>query len=150
MFGIILTSIVTIFHVYVIWRAWSIPFINRHVPLAVYAVTGLILWAVFVSGRLVGHGGTGILAQSLEFAGMTWMAILFLCAVCLIMTELITCFGFFLSRLAPTMRGAALIMGGCLCVIAIVQGMRPPVVKNYEVTLSGLPSDLEGTVIVAM
>jgi predicted MPP superfamily phosphohydrolase len=150
MFGSILTSVVTLVHVYVFWRAYSIPFLNRHVPPTIFAGAGLILWAVFFFGRVIGHRGTGVVAQSLELAGMTWMGILFLSVVCLIITELITGFGFLLPRQAPKMRGAALFIGGCLCVIALVQGMRPPVVQNYEVNLTGLPRDLDGTVLVAM
>jgi predicted MPP superfamily phosphohydrolase len=150
MFGSILISAVTLVHVYVFWRAFSIPLLNRHVPRTIFAGAGLILWAVFFFGRVIGHGGTGLIARSLEFAGMSWMAILFLSFVCFFITELITGFGFLLPRQAPTMRGAALFTGGCLCVIALVQGMRPPVVQNYEVNLSGLPHNLDGTVLIAM
>ena len=150
MFGSILTFAVTLVHVYVFWRAYSIPLLNRHVPRTIFAGAGLILWALFFFGRVIGHRGTGAIAQSLEFAGMTWMAILFLCVVCLIIAELITGFGFALPRQAPKMRGAALFIGGCLSMIALVQGMRPPVVQEYEVNLSGLPRDLDGTVLVAM
>ncbi len=150
MFGIILTSIITVFHVYVLWRAWSMPLIKSRVPSTVYAAAGVLLWAVFVSGRLLGHGQTGILAQSLEFAGMTWMAILFLCTVCLLITEFLTCFGLVFPRKAPAMRGVALILGGLLSVIALVQGVRPPVITHYDVNLCGLPRALEGTVIVAI
>ena len=150
MFGIILTFAVTLVHVYVFWRAYSIPLFNRHVPRTIFAGAGLILWAVFFSGRVIGHRGTGIIAQSLEFAGMTWMAILFLSVVCLSIAELITGFGFLMPRQAPRIRGAALLIGGCLSIIALVQGMRPPVVQHYEVNLSGLPRELDGTVLVAM
>lgn len=34
--------------------------------------------------------------------------------------------------------------------IALVQGMRPPVVQNYDVYLQRLPHKMNGTVIVAM
>ena len=43
-----------------------------------------------------------------------------------------------------------MVTGGVLSVIALFQGLRPPVVKNYEVYLSGLPDEMEGTIIVAM
>ncbi|HHO76805.1 MAG TPA: metallophosphoesterase [Deltaproteobacteria bacterium] len=150
MFRTILISVITLMHFYVFWRFRSIPLLNRHVSGTVYAGTGLFLWATFISGHIIGHGETGIPAQSLEFAGMTWMAVLFLCMVCLIMTELITGFGFLLKRQAPTIRGSAMIMGMCLSVIALVQGIREPVVVYHEVNLSGLPHDLDGTVIVAI
>ena len=59
MFGTILISVCTVMHVYVFWRAASVPFIDRHVPRKVLIGTGVILWAVFFFGRVMGHGGTG-------------------------------------------------------------------------------------------
>ena len=59
MFGTILISVCTVMHVYVFWRATSVPFIERHVPRKVLIGTAVILWAVFFFGRVMGHGGTG-------------------------------------------------------------------------------------------
>ncbi len=150
MFGIILLAVVTVMHVYVFWRAASVPFLKRHISGKVFLVTGIVLWAVFSLGRFIGHGGTGTLATILEFLGMDWMAVVFLMTVSLLTVDIITGFGFFLPRFAPFLRGCALAAGAALSVIALVQGLRPPVVQNYEVNLSGLPSEMDGTVIVAM
>lgn len=54
------------------------------------------------------------------------------------------------SRPAPLLRGCAIVAGAVLSVIALIQGLRPPVIQNYDVNLSGLPASMEGTVIVAM
>jgi hypothetical protein len=81
---------------------------------------------------------------------MNWMGILFLLFVSFLAVDLITVFGFFLSRLTPLLRGVALVTGLVLSVIALVQGFRPPVVENYEVHLPGLSHEMDGTVIVAM
>lgn len=150
MFGIVLTVSVTLMHLYVFWRASSVPFLKRHVPRKLLIGAGIALWAVFYFGRVYGHGGTGTLAITLEFFGMNWMAVLFLTSVSLLAMDLVTGFGFLLPRLAPSLRGLALAAGGMLSVIALVQGLRPPVVQNYEVSLSGLPDEMDGTVIVAM
>jgi predicted MPP superfamily phosphohydrolase len=48
------------------------------------------------------------------------------------------------------LRGWALIVGVALSGVAIVQGMRAPVVDAYEVQMAGLPRELDGTVVVAM
>jgi predicted MPP superfamily phosphohydrolase len=48
------------------------------------------------------------------------------------------------------MRGAAIVIGAVLSVIALVQGTRQPVVQNFEVQLAGLPPKLDGTVIVGL
>ena len=75
MFGTILISICTFMHVYVFWSAASVPFVDQHISKKVLIGAAVILWALFYLGRVVGHGGTGILAVALEFMGMTWMAV---------------------------------------------------------------------------
>ena len=150
MFRLILTSVVTAMHVYVFWRAASVPFLKRRVPRRVFIAMGVGLWAAFLLGRVFGHGGTGALARTLELLGMNWMGALFLIFLTLLAMDLLTGFGFLLRRLAPRLRGLALVAGGVLSVIALIQGLRPPVVQSYDVHLAGLPDEMDGTVIVAM
>jgi predicted MPP superfamily phosphohydrolase len=134
---------------YVFWRAASVPLPKRHAPLKLLIGVGLFLWAGFFFGRILGHDGTGAFAGTLELFGMTWMAVLFLLFVSLLAMDLLTGFGFLLPRLAPPLRGLALIAGGLLSGIAFVQGLRPPVVQKYEVSLFGLPDEMDNTVLVA-
>lgn len=150
MFGIILISACTLMHVYVFWRIASVPFVDRHVTRKAVIGTGAFLWAIFFFGRVVGHGSTGALATALELLGMNWMAALFLTFVPLLATDLITAFGFIMPRLGPSFRGWALVAGVVLSIVASFQGLRPPVVQSYEVSLPGLPDAMDGTVIVAM
>ncbi|MBC8246214.1 MAG: metallophosphoesterase, partial [Deltaproteobacteria bacterium] len=110
----------------------------------------VILWIIFYLGRVVGHGGTGLLAVILEFLGMTWMAVLFLTFIPMLALDILTVFGFLMPRLSSSLRGWALVLGGLLSLIALFQGLRPPVVRNYEVQLRGLPDNLHGTVIIAL
>lgn len=126
------------------------PFVKRHVSRRLLVLTGIALWAVFCFGRVFGHGGTGALSVTLELLGMNWLGALFLTFVSLVAIEIMTGVGFLLPRLAPSLRGLALVGGGVLSVAALVQGLRPPVMQTYEVHLAGLPSDLDGTVIVGM
>ena len=74
MFGTILISIVTLMHVYVFWRAVSVPFIKSHIPKKIIIGAGLILWILFYLGRVYGHYGEETLAKVLEFIGLNWMA----------------------------------------------------------------------------
>ena len=90
------------------------------------------------------------LAAALELFGMTWMGVLFLVFVSLLAIDFITGFGLLLPRLAPSLRGLALLAGGLLSAIALIQGLRPPVVQNYEVYLAGLPDEMDNTVVVAV
>ncbi len=150
MFGTILISICTFMHVYVFWRAASVPFVDQHISKKVLIGAAVILWVLFYLGRVVGHGGTGILAIALEFMGMTWMAVLFLTFVLLVTIDLITLFGFLMPKVSPSLRGWALLAGVILSGIALFQGLRPPVIETYEVSLPGLPKTLDGTVLVAL
>ena len=43
-----------------------------------------------------------------------------------------------------------MVVGGVLSVIALVQGIRPPVMQSYDVYLKSLPEKMNGTVIVAL
>jgi predicted MPP superfamily phosphohydrolase len=150
MFGIILTLIVTFMHVYVFWRAASVPFVKRHVPRKVLIAVGVVLWGGFVLGRFFGHGGTGVLSRTLELLGMNWMGVLFLTSVAMLATDVLTGFGFLFRRRVPSLRGLALVVGGVLSVIAVIQGTRAPVVESYDVYLPGLPDEMDGTVIVGI
>jgi len=150
MFGTILISICTFMHVYVFWRAASVPVVNQHISKKVLVGAAVVLWVLFYLGRVVGHDGTGILAAVLEFIGMTWLAMLFLIFVPLLTVDLITLFGFLMPKVSPSLRGLALLAGVILSGIAFFQGLRPPVIETYEVILPGLPKTLDGAVLVAL
>jgi predicted MPP superfamily phosphohydrolase len=150
MFGTILLSICTLMHSYVSWRSYSIPFVKQHVPLKIFIPLSLLLWIVLVLGRIYGHRETGTLAYILEILGMNWMAILFLTFLPILLIDIVTLFGFVMPSLSASLRGLALIAGLTLSAIALFQGMRPPVVQEYEVRLSGLPVEFDGTTVVAL
>jgi predicted MPP superfamily phosphohydrolase len=150
MFGSILISIFTLMHIYVFWRAASVPLVNRHLSLAILVGTGGLLWAIFFVGRVYGHSSTGALATVTEFFGMLWMGTLFLLFIPLLIADTITLFGFLLPQRAPSIRGWALTAGAVLAIIALVQGLRPPVIQRYEIPIADLPRTMDGTVIAAM
>ena len=150
MFGTILLSACTFMHIYVFWRAASVPLVGRNVPRKILIGAAVILWAIFVFGRIIGHDGEGFLAGAFEFLGMTWMGILFLIFIPLFVVDLTTLFGLFMPQVSPSLRGWALITGGVLSSIAIFQGLRPPILEEYEVSLPCLPAEMDGTVLVAL
>ncbi len=149
MFGTILILIVTVMHVYVFWRAASVPFVKQRIPTRVIVISGMILWLVFYLGRVYGRGGSGV-AAAVQLVGMNWMAVLFLTATALLTVDIVTGFGLLMQRSAPALRGLALLAGGLLSAIALVQGLRPPEVHDYEVRIAGLPREMEGKVLVAL
>ncbi len=150
MFGIILTSIFTLMHIYVSWRTYSVTFIKSHVPMKIFVPLSMFLWAIFVLGRVYGHRETGTLAYILELLGMNWMAIVFLIFLPLLLVDLVTLFGFIMPRFAAPLRGWALIAGLTLSTVALFQGLRPPVIQNHEIRIPDLPDEMDGSVIVAL
>ena len=137
-------------HLYVFWRLSSVPFVKKHVSSKILVLIGIILWALFYLGRVIGHSGTTASASILELAGMTWLATLFLTFISLLAVEVITLFGFLFKRISPSLRGISILFGIIFSSIALYQGLRAPVMERYEVVLKGLPEALDGTVLIAV
>ncbi|MCF8044866.1 MAG: metallophosphoesterase [Desulfarculaceae bacterium] len=149
-FGIVLTLAVTCMHVYVFFRAGTLPIVKRTVPPEVVITAGMVLWFVFVAGRTFGHGESGIFAGVLELCGMTWMAVVFLLFMLIFAADILTGFGFFLPRANAILRGTAVAAGLILSVIGLYQGMRQPVIRQYELSIPGLAANLDGKTIAAV
>jgi predicted MPP superfamily phosphohydrolase len=82
--------------------------------------------------------------------GATWIGVLFLLFAALFVADLITLGGWLVPNLAPRIRGWAVLAVGALSVVGLVQGLRPPVLREYEVQLAGLPPERDGLVLVAV
>jgi len=150
MFFVMILTAWCALHAYVGWRAASVPAVSRRLPrkwlLAGVAVLALSLPLGRVLGSVVGEG----LAAPVELLSMHWLGTLFLISSCLLIVDVVTGFGWWLRRWLSELRAAALVVGALLAAIATVQGVRPPVVRDHEVTLANLPAALDGTVLVAI
>jgi predicted MPP superfamily phosphohydrolase len=145
-FFTIVLLIWTTMHVYVFWRVLSIPALAQ-VPRVAVALVAILVWTSYVVGRLLARQGMDSLAAPLEWIGAQWVGVIFLIFVLLIVVEVITGFGYVLPRLAPTLRGYALVAAGVLSTVAMVQASRAPVITTYEVRLPLLPVAMDGTVV---
>lgn len=150
MFVIGLTLISTLLLVYIVWRISSIQKLTEIVSKKTILYSGIVIWIILVSGRLFGHGSGSLWASTVEFVGITITAVLFLIFTCLFPIDLATGFGRFFPRLAPSLRGWAVIGGCLLSVVAAIHGIRPPVVSHHEVKLKNLAKVLDGTTLVAL
>lgn len=150
MFAAILAVALTVMQCYVFWRAGSVPLVRRHVSPRVLIGVGVALWASYFFGAALARQDAGTLAMSLELWSMTWLAVLFLMSVALLAVDAATGFGLLFPTIAPRLRGAALAVGVGLTALALVQGLRAPVVQSFEVYSRRLPVSLDGTVIVAI
>jgi hypothetical protein len=138
----------TTMHVYVFWRAKSVPVISRFVPRYIVVVLACFLWASYILSHIFDHFHVRPVARILETIGAEWFGIIFLLLVSLLFVDLITLFGRLWPRYALLLRGWALVAAGLLSLIAFVQGHRAPVVEKYEVRLPNLRHELDGTVVV--
>lgn len=148
MFFVVVLLVWAGMHIYVFWRISSVPSIARHVPRVVLWFAASILWICYIVARNLDHVGLKSTARILEIVGADWVGVLFLLLASLLAVDLVTIFGWLMPGLAPTLRGWALLGGGLLSVVALVQGYRAPTVENYEVRLVGLRAELNGTVLV--
>jgi uncharacterized protein len=135
-------------HIYVFWRASSVPVIARLLPRGVLWSVACVLWTSYIGARIASHFAPGRLSRFIEVLGANWIGVLFLLLITLLAADAVTLFGLLLPRFAVKLRGWALVAGGLLCVIAFAQGLRAPVVQNYEIRLAGLPPESDGTVMV--
>ncbi len=135
-------------HAYIAWRAASLPpFRGRRARLllAALAVTLSLAW---IAGRVLDRVGPAWLARPVEIAGATWIGVALLALVCLLAVDVVTAFGLLFRRHVPRLRAGALGAAGLLSAFALVQGLRPPAVVSYEVSIPGLPAERDGTVVV--
>ncbi|HEX7502080.1 MAG TPA: metallophosphoesterase [Acidobacteriota bacterium] len=149
MYGIYLTLVSALLLAYVAWRASSLPWLRR-IPKPAFLFGALFLGLALFLGRWLGHDAQGAWAALLEFASMTLVGVLFLVFVCLFPVDLLTGFGRFFPRRAARIRGWAMLAGCLLSLLALFQGLRPPRVVRYEVSLPGLPRELDGTTLAAI
>lgn len=150
MFGTILTIIFILLTVYVLWRVrLALPAVARRYH-KTYIAAGTLPLALYLIGRYFGRSGAGEFAVVLELVGFDCLMAYFLCALCLMLADIITGFGWWLKKYALPLQRAALLTGVVLSLLAVVQGMRAPEIVPYEVVLPGLPQELDGTVVAVM
>jgi predicted MPP superfamily phosphohydrolase len=148
LFLVIVLGTWTLMHVYVLWRAWSLPGLATPAAHRAFAAAAVFLWLSYPLGRIAAHFVPRILAYPLEFLGAVWMGALFLALSALLAVDAVTLFGLLLPRWAPLLRLAAFCAAGLLSAAALIQGLRPPVLRQAEVALPGLDRSLDGTVLV--
>ncbi|MFI5181455.1 MAG: metallophosphoesterase [Thermoanaerobaculia bacterium] len=148
-FAIFLTIWVGV-NAYVFWRAASVPAISRSVPRGAYVALAVFLAASYILARLLYRVAPPALVSPLELLGANWMGIVFLAFMALLVVDLATGFGFFFRDKVPALRAGALLVAGALSILAVVQALRPPVVREHEIRLKGLPPERDGTTLALL
>jgi hypothetical protein len=137
-------------HLYVFQRIATVPWVHQHLPGPSLALIAALLWASYPLARLLGARHWINIAQPLEYLAATWIGALFLLFAAFLTVDILTGAGLWLRAWVPTLRSGAILVAGVLSGLAIIQGLRPPVVRDYEVPLAGLPRQHDGLVLVAI
>jgi uncharacterized protein len=140
----------TLFHLYIFWRVSSISTIKRHISRLSLLIITAALWTTFFLPGIFHNIGMSILSRPFELFSMNWLGTIFLIFTCLFIVDLVTIFGFLLKRYLTFLRVSAFISGIVLSLFALYQGYRSPVIRDYQISLSKLPPQYDGLVLVAV
>jgi len=149
-FILILTLVASLMHGYLFWRIASLPFVSTHSRRKVLWALAVGIWLLYLLSVFYGHDGSAGLPSWLERMAMDWLGILFIATTVMLATDLLTGFGLWARHYLARLRSTALLIAGGMIVVALIQGIRPPVVVHDEVTLAGLPQRLNGTRVVVL
>jgi predicted MPP superfamily phosphohydrolase len=143
-------SIWAAIHLYVFWRLASIPWVAEHFSSIGLVIAALALWASYVFVRILDSMGLQSVCWPLEYLAANWIGVLFLLFWALLAADLVTLGGWLFVKQVPAIRAGATLTAGALSLVALIQGLRPPVVTDYEVHLAGLPPERDGTLLIEL
>lgn len=149
-FLIIVLTIWSGLHAYIFWRLSSLPWIAHAVSPLALALIAAFLWLSYVTARVLDAKGCQRFVWPLEIVASTWTGVAFLLFWCLLAADVVTLGGNIFTTTTLTIRSSAVALAIVLCVIGLVQGLRPPTVTDYELPLAGLPRELDGTVLLQL
>lgn len=146
----VVLSVWAAMHAYVFWRLSSVPWLAAHVSRRALVLVAIGLCASYPLARILEARGLQSVAGPLEFVAANWIGVVFLLTCGFLVADLVTLGGWIMPKIAPVARGAAASVALLFSVVALVQGLRPPVVRDYEVQLAGLPRERDGLVLVGI
>lgn len=150
LFMALMLAIWALVHGYVFWRLSTIPWIATHCSVRSLVLTALALWLSYPLARLLNARNLEAVGVPLEYAAAVWIGVLFLMLAALLAVDLLTVGGWLLPNFTPKLRTGAVLAAGVLSIIGVVQGLRAPVVRDYEVQMAGLPPERDGFNLVAI
>ncbi len=135
-------------HAYVFWRLGSLPWISGTIPQWGLILSGVVLWSSFVISRVVDATGMLRTAKVLEPAACAWIGVLFLLLSLFLLVDIVTLAGTLFSGHLHLLRSGAFVLAIVLAIWGTVIALRPPIVREMEVSLRGLPPDADGLSLV--
>jgi predicted MPP superfamily phosphohydrolase len=131
-------------HAYVFWRLGSVPWVAAHVSGRLLVLGAVLFWASYPLARIIESTSAGPAFYPLSFAAANWIGVLFLLFAAFLAVDVVTLGGWLIGAWAPRVRTWTALGAGMLSAVALFQGLRPPVVREYEIRLPDLPPERDG------
>ncbi|HOW27107.1 MAG TPA: metallophosphoesterase [Elusimicrobiota bacterium] len=135
---------------YVLSRLWNLSVLQSQSAHRILLALFFLLWAVFPLAHILGHRSPSNLSWLLEIVGGFWMGFVFIALALFFFADVLTGFGWLFREYVPAVRWSALALTALFSVWGVVNGLRSPVIRRYEVPLAGLPASLDGTIAVQL
>ena len=150
MFGLILNVVATLMHGYLTWRIGSLHCCQPARRRRRLWLSSLTLWLLYLTGIQFCHDASGGVAGLLDRLALDWLGALFIATTVMLTLELLTGFGLWAKTYLNHLRIVALMVALLLIGVALLQGIRAPVIVRHEVALAELPAALDGTRLVVL
>lgn len=143
-------SIWTAMHAYVFTRLHSVPWVETNVSAAAFWLVAVVVWLSYPLVRIFEAKLSHRVVVPLLWAASNWVGVIFLLLAAMFFADVVTLGGWLFPVQAPLVRGWLALTALVLSAIAMIQGARPPVVCDYEVSLAGLPKERDELVLLAI
>lgn len=150
MFFVIVLSIWALMHLYVFWRVGALPWVQSTMSWKWIIALGVVLWSSYPVSRILGSWGWHSIARPLELAAGNWVGTVFLLFALLLIVDVLTMGGLIAPVRGKAILGVTAASATLLAIVAMVIGVLPPVVREYEVSLKDLPAERDGMRVVAI
>jgi predicted MPP superfamily phosphohydrolase len=150
LFLVIALTIWGTLHAYVFWRLASLPLIAEQISSLALGLIAASLWLSYFIARILDRKGYQRFVWPLEILASNWVGIAFLLFSCLLVSDILTFGGHVFIPEILAIRTIAVVVAILSCLIAMIQGHRPPTLTDYEVHLPGLPKKMDGTILLQL
>lgn len=128
-------------HAYVFWRLGTVTWVASRFSAKGLWIAAFVCWASYPLARIFSAYAPRLLGWPVEYVAANWIGVLFLLFSGLLLVDVVTAGGWLFSQQAPLLRLWVVRGALVLALIAMVQGLRAPVVRDYQVALPGLPAE---------
>jgi len=148
-FLLIVLSVWTLMHLYVVSRLWNLPAAPSAAWHASLALAAVGMWVGYPLAQWLSRRRSWA-AAPFELVGSIWVGVLFLLVVCLLAADVVTGFGWLAPAWWREARTTAAAGAGGLTLLALVQGLRAPEIREHMVRVKGLLPQYDGLRIVQL